>query len=86
MEKGVLTKKEMEKLGKKLSYEPKLVWDEISQAEKQRILKFGNEYKRFLDLSKTEREAVVTIREMAKILGFREAGRSKVETHDPFIP
>ena len=51
------SKKELEKLSKRLTYSPKLVWDAISSAEKRNVFKFGKEYKRFLDQAKTEREA-----------------------------
>jgi len=44
MVKTNLTKKEMEKLSKELTYEPTLVWDEISQAEKEEVFRFCDEY------------------------------------------
>jgi aspartyl aminopeptidase len=70
MKKGILTKQDIEKLNKKLTYSPRLVWDEINEAEKKKVIEFGEGYKRFLNHSKTEREAVVTIREMAIKNGF----------------
>lgn len=76
MEDKKLTKKEIEKLSNALTYSPKLVWDEVSRAEKKKVFEFGDEYKGFLDRSKTEREAVVTIREMAKENGFSEDTQS----------
>ncbi|MBN1847272.1 MAG: aminopeptidase [Deltaproteobacteria bacterium] len=70
MKKGIHTKKELDKLEKKLSYSPKLIWDEINENEKNRVMAFGNAYKKFLDESKTEREAVISIRRMAEQKGF----------------
>ena len=64
--------REIEKLSKKLMYTPKLVWDTISFNERKKIFRFGEEYKRFLDQAKTEREAVICIREMARNNGFSE--------------
>lgn len=76
MEDKKLTKKEIEKLSKALTYSPKLVWDEVNRAEKKKVFEFGDEYKWFLDRAKTEREAVVTIREMAKENGFSDNTQS----------
>jgi aspartyl aminopeptidase len=70
MKKRTLTKQDIEKLDKRLSYSPRLIWDEINEAEKKQVMEFGEGYKRFLNHSKTEREAVVTIREMALKNGF----------------
>jgi len=77
------TKKDIEKISKKLMYKPRLVWDAISQAEKKKVFSFGEEYKKFLDQSKTEREAVISIREKAKQSGFSEA--TKPRSSKPLI-
>ncbi|MBW1765198.1 MAG: hypothetical protein JRJ23_10760, partial [Deltaproteobacteria bacterium] len=45
MAKQTHTKKELEKLSRKLSYSPELVWDKISDAEKKKVFKYGEEYK-----------------------------------------
>ena len=66
------TKKDMEKLRKKLIYSPGLIWDAIGSAEKKKVFSFGEEYKKFLDRAKTEREAVVSIRRMARDNWFSE--------------
>ncbi|MDB9822791.1 aminopeptidase [Deltaproteobacteria bacterium] len=76
MGKGNPTKKEIEKLSKRLMYSPELVWDKISTAEKRKVFKFAEEYKMFLDQSKTEREAVICIRDIAKNSGFVESADS----------
>ena len=65
-----LSKKQIKDLSKKLSYAPRLVWDEISAAEKKRVFSFADGYKKFLDSAKTEREAVLHIQAMAEKSGF----------------
>ncbi|MBW2096903.1 MAG: aminopeptidase [Deltaproteobacteria bacterium] len=65
-----LTRKQIKDLSKKLSYAPRLVWDEITAAEKKRVFSFADGYKTFLDEAKTEREAVSIIRDMAEKSGF----------------
>jgi aspartyl aminopeptidase len=65
-----LTKKQIKDLSKKLNYTPRLVWDEISGAEKKRVFSFADGYKIFLDSAKTEREAVSHIQAMAEKSGF----------------
>ena len=81
MGKENLSKKDLEKLSKKLTYKPDLVWDAISTAEKKKIFSFCEIYKTFLDRAKTEREAVSCIREIARNKGFSE----KVKTGS-FMP
>lgn len=68
-----LTKKELKQLSERLTYQPKLVWDSIGEAEKKEAFSFAEEYKRFLDASKTEREAVSFIRRTAEEMGFSDA-------------
>jgi len=65
-----MTKKQIKDLSKKLNYAPRLVWDEISAAEKKRVFSFADGYKTFLDCAKTEREAVSHIRTSAEKSGF----------------
>ena len=60
---------EMKKLEEKLTYKPKLVWDEIEDGEKERAFSLAEEYKNFLDNAKTEREAVSYIKDKAKKAG-----------------
>ncbi|MBW1911976.1 MAG: aminopeptidase [Deltaproteobacteria bacterium] len=76
MEKKNPTKKEMEKLSKRLMYRPELVWDKISSNEKKKVFKFCEEYKGFLDQAKTEREAVVAIRNTARERGYSDSVKS----------
>ncbi|QTA89215.1 aminopeptidase [Desulfonema magnum] len=65
-----LSKKEIENLRKHTAREPSLAWDVLSKNEKDKVFKFAEAYKTFLDTSKTEREAVSTILEMAQKNGF----------------
>ena len=72
MAKGTPSKREMERLGKKLTYEPALVWDSIGETEKKKVFEFAEEYKIFLNRAKTERETVAYIRDRARESGFSE--------------
>jgi aspartyl aminopeptidase len=54
----------------KLFFDPKPVWDKLSQPEKEETMKFAEEYKMFLNHAKTEREAVQQIIELAEQQGF----------------
>ena len=55
----------------------KLYRDKITDSEKKKIFDFGEKYKNFLSNVKTEREAVVFIREIAKKNGFLEISSTK---------
>ncbi|VBB45159.1 putative M18 family aminopeptidase 1 [uncultured Desulfatiglans sp.] len=66
-------KEEMARLQDKLVYQPALVWDAIGFEEREAVFRFADAYKPFLDASKTEREAVETIRRLALENGFAEA-------------
>ena len=75
----VQEKDELKQLRDRLAVNPKLVWDQVDQAERAAIFAYGDHYKTFLDRAKTEREAVVEIERQAKALGFvdltgKEAG------------
>ena len=75
----VQDKDELKQLWDRLAVTPKLVWDQVDQAERAAIFAYGDHYKTFLDRAKTEREAVVEIERQAKALGFvdlagKEAG------------
>ncbi len=67
-----LSKKEIDNLRKRTAREPSLAWDVLSKNEKDKVFKFAEAYKTFLDTSKTEREAVSTILEMARKKGFED--------------
>ena len=65
-----MNKKEVEKLKKQLFKKDRLVWDELSEKEIDRAFKLAEDYKDFLDRSKTEREAAQTIIARAEKNGF----------------
>jgi len=73
-----LNKKEIEKLQKLVSLERKLVWDITDKRGKNAIFKFAEQYKHFLDQSKTERASVRTILEKAKKNGFTDIEEKNV--------
>ncbi len=64
-------------LSEKLSYESKSASKLFSKEEKEAAFAFAEPYKRFLDASKTEREAVKTTLKMAKDHGYEEFSYEK---------
>lgn len=68
-EKKVLTAGEARR--KALLYTPKNGYDRLSAADEEAMRAYCEEYKKFLDQSKTEREAVESVRSMAEAKGFR---------------
>lgn len=54
-----------------LKYTRKNVYKEADGKELEKIYKFGEEYKKFLDSSKTERDAAVTAKKLAEEKGFK---------------
>ncbi len=73
-----LNKKEIEKLQKLISRKQKLVWDVTGKREKDAIFEFAEQYKQFLDHSKTERESVLTILDKAKKNGFTDIDKTNI--------
>ena len=71
------SKSKYDKLVEKIGYKKKNVWDDISIKDEKSIFKFADEYKKFLDESKTEREAVKNIISLA-------AGQG--QSRDEFVP
>jgi aspartyl aminopeptidase len=65
-----MKKAEIERISKKLIAQPQLVWDAIDEKEKAKVFGFDEEYKHFLNMAKTEREAVGVISEIAGKNGF----------------
>ena len=55
----------------KLFNEKKIGWEQINEEDKAKIFKFADEYMYYLNNSKTEREAVVTTKEILDKNGFR---------------
>jgi len=60
-----------QKLYEKLKYEVKNGWEKISEQERKKVFEFCDEYKRFLDLAKTERESVAEAKKLAEQHGFK---------------
>ena len=59
-----------------LFYDKKTGFDRLTDEDKQGIQTYAEGYKKFLDESKTERDAVLEIARMAESKGFRHhAGR-----------
>ena len=65
-------KTEFELMKEKLFYERKNALQDIKAKEEKEIEAFSKDYKKFLDLAKTEREATVYAVELAKKNGFEE--------------
>ncbi len=63
-------KKELDKLRERLTVSPRLVWDHVDQAERRAIMDYAERYKTFLDVAKTERQAVTEIERQARDRGF----------------
>ena len=62
--------KKTKELEKTLKLQPKPVWDLLSAREKKSVLTFCKRYRSFLDASKTERETVKNIVNLAQKEGF----------------
>ncbi len=65
-----MNKKEIEKLEKKILKKEKLVFDDLDSREKKAMFELTEDYKRFLDSAKTERQAAAEIIRMAEEHGF----------------
>lgn len=71
MDKDIKTGKDKwNKFKEENGFKAKNVWDNLSAKEKEAALKFSEEYKRFLNTAKTERESVQEIVRMAEENGF----------------
>lgn len=69
----VKEKKQTKKIKDKLMFQNALVWDKLLSKEKKAVFDFAEDYKRFLDGAKTEREAVSQIKQCAERFGFKES-------------
>lgn len=65
-----LSQKEALALEKRLAYRRRLVWDELSSKEEKKVWELGDDYKVFLNASKTEREIVSEISRRLTQAGF----------------
>ena len=58
-----------------------LIWEKASRKEQKEILDFAEDYRKYLDEAKTEREAVEFIIREAEKKGFVEFGKVKKPAH-----
>ncbi len=65
-----ISKKEAQILEKRLSYQRRLVWDELSGGEEEKVWELSEDYKAFLNASKTERETIGEIARRLSQAGF----------------
>ncbi len=63
-------KEQLEQLRERLMVAPRLVWDQVDEAERQAIMTYAEGYKNFLNAAKTERQAVREIQRRARQAGF----------------
>jgi aspartyl aminopeptidase len=78
-------KDETKDLKKKLEFTRKSVWDGISKKEENEIYKLSDEYKKFLDSSKTERIAISNIINHATKNGFVPISKATIKSKKVFI-
>lgn len=71
------TKTEGQKLKEKLLVKRKNGWEDLSEAEKKKVLKFSDEYINFLNNGKTERECVKEAQKIAEASGFKPLEKYK---------
>ncbi len=62
----------LKSLEEKLLFQKKSAWEGLKVKEEKEIIDFCEEYKSFLDSSKTEREVITTIEALSKPYGFKE--------------
>jgi aspartyl aminopeptidase len=74
-----ITKKEAQVLEKRLSYHRRMVWDELSSEEGGKVQELSEEYKAFLNASKTERETIEVISQRLTRGGFLNLDHPKAK-------
>lgn len=77
-EKKHTPKAEAKELKKKLFAEYKNIWETATIEDNEYAFAFAEEYKRFLDIGKTERECVITVIEACEELGFVDIDQTDV--------
>ncbi|MFO7810756.1 MAG: aminopeptidase [Candidatus Delongbacteria bacterium] len=78
-------KSELEKLGEKLLFNKKNAWEKIPKKEFDEIMTLSEDYKNFLNKSKTEREVMVNVEEISKKFGFVNIKKAKKTDKKLFI-
>ena len=69
--------KSLKQLGEKLLFTKKSAWEGIKKKELQEIMSLSEDYKQFLDSSKTERESLQSISDLAAAEGFVHISKAK---------
>ncbi len=77
MAKKTAAKSELDKLKEKLCFVKKVAWDGIKPTEEKKIFALSEDYKKFLDSSKTEREAIKTLEKLSKKQGYVNINKAK---------
>ncbi|RLG21664.1 aminopeptidase [Candidatus Micrarchaeota archaeon] len=72
-------KTKYQKLAEKILMKKESAWLMLRKNEEKKVFSFAESYKDFLNKSKTELEAVETIRKIAESYGFKEYPKSKVK-------
>ncbi|MCK5559261.1 MAG: aminopeptidase, partial [Thermoplasmata archaeon] len=73
----VKKKPKKSKLEEKLKFKQKNGWEKLPKAKEKKIYMFCEDYKNFLEIVKTEREAVTEITSQATALGFKPLNKVK---------
>ncbi len=68
---GDKEKKETKRIKEKIMLKPTMVWDKLTSKEKKEAFNFAEDYKNFLNVVKTEREAVIEIEKYARKTAFK---------------
>lgn len=79
------SKSDLEKIGEKLLFNKTSAWADISSKEEKEIFSLSEDYKKFLDSSKTERESLDTIAKLAKKYGYVDIKKAKKTDKKLFI-
>ncbi|MDF2676734.1 MAG: aminopeptidase [Bacillota bacterium] len=59
-------------LNDKLVYKKNFIWEKISDDDRKKVFELGDEYKKFIDSSKTERLSIKEIIKRAEACGFKD--------------
>lgn len=78
-------KTDLEKLSEKLLFNKKNGWDGLKKKDFDAVMALSEDYKKFLDSSKTERESIDTISKLAKKFGFVDIKKAKKSDKKLFI-
>ncbi|MCK5884198.1 MAG: aminopeptidase [Bacteriovoracaceae bacterium] len=85
MVKKTAVKSELDKLKDKLCFVKKLAWEGIKPTEEKKIFALSEEYKKFLNISKTERESINTLEKLSKKQGYVNIKKAKKSDKKIFL-